>query len=89
MSTSCVNLQLCVSFQVSRSLQRLPQVWDLIMNVTARLEPYQFLHYQGLYSDLALRKLQQQLSNLAEDVESLHDEFGSGETQKLSKDVRQ
>lgn len=59
------------------------------MNVTARLEPYQFLHYQGLYSDLALRKLQQQLSNLAEDVESLHDEFGSGETQKLSKDVRQ
>ncbi|KAG7523524.1 hypothetical protein JOB18_049140 [Solea senegalensis] len=73
--------------QVNLSLQRLPQVKALIHNVSSQLEPFQYLHYQGLYSDLSLRLLGQELSQLETDVSAIHSQLNNAETQKLSKEV--
>lgn len=59
----------------------------LIQNLTARLEPYQYLNNKGLYATLALRELGQELERLETDISSIHTERQSAETQKLSKEV--
>ncbi|XP_018559185.1 olfactomedin [Lates calcarifer] len=73
--------------QVNLSNQRLPQIQALVNNVTARLEPYQYLHYQGLYTSLSLRRLGQELSQLETDVGAIHSQYNNPQTQKLSKEV--
>ncbi|GLD67121.1 olfactomedin-like protein, partial [Lates japonicus] len=72
--------------QVNLSNQRLPQIQALVNNVTARLEPYQYLHYQGLYTALSLRQLGQELSQLETDVGAIHSQYNNPQTQKLSKE---
>ncbi|XP_038560918.1 olfactomedin-like [Micropterus salmoides] len=73
--------------QVTLSSQRLPQTQALVKNMTARLEPHQYLHDQGLYSVLSLRLLGQELSQLETDVGVIHKQLNNGQTQKLSKEV--
>ncbi|XP_040893425.1 olfactomedin-like isoform X2 [Toxotes jaculatrix] len=73
--------------QVDLAKQRLPQIQALVKNMTARLEPYQYLHYQGLYTALSLRLLGQELSQLETDVSSIHSQFNNAQTQRLSKEV--
>ncbi|XP_034444728.1 olfactomedin-like [Hippoglossus hippoglossus] len=73
--------------QVGLSRQRLPQIQALFANMTARLEPYQYLHYQGLYTDLSLRLLGQELSQLETDISAIHNQLNNDQTQKLSKEV--
>ncbi|XP_053175964.1 olfactomedin-like [Scomber japonicus] len=73
--------------QVQLSNQRLPQIETVIKNVTARLEPHQYLHDQGLYTALSLRLLGQELSQLETDVSDIHSQLNNGQTQKLSKEV--
>ena len=78
-----------VSLQVGLSRQRLPQIQALFANMTARLQPYQYLHYQGLYTDLSLRLMGQELSQLETDISAIHSQLNNGQTQKLSKEVLQ
>ncbi|CAK6969195.1 olfactomedin-like [Scomber scombrus] len=73
--------------QVQLSHERLPQIEAVIKNVTARLEPHQYLHDQGLYTALSLRMLGQELSQLETDVSDIHSQLNNAQTQKLSKEV--
>ncbi|KAM7414042.1 hypothetical protein PAMA_019049 [Pampus argenteus] len=73
--------------QVQLSNHHLPQIQALIKNVTARLEPYQYLHDQGLYSALSLHLLGQELSQLETDIGDIHSQLNNVQTQKLSKEV--
>lgn len=73
--------------KVELSNQRLPQIQALIKNMTERLEPHQYLHYQGLYTDLSLHRLGQELSQLETDIGAVHSQFNNAQTQKLSKEV--
>uniref|UniRef100_A0A4W5Q9Q9 Si:ch211-194m7.4 n=1 Tax=Hucho hucho TaxID=62062 RepID=A0A4W5Q9Q9_9TELE len=58
-----------------------------IENVTARLEPYQYLNDQGLYTALHLRQLAKELRELEEDISSIHQDKPSDQTQKLTQEV--
>uniref|UniRef100_A0A3B4V9T7 Si:ch211-194m7.4 n=2 Tax=Seriola dumerili TaxID=41447 RepID=A0A3B4V9T7_SERDU len=73
--------------QVKLSSQRLPQIYALVENVTARLEPYQYLHDQGVYTALSLHLLGQELSQLETDITAIHSQLNNGQTRKLSKEV--
>uniref|UniRef100_A0A8C2XCK6 Olfactomedin 4-like 2 n=1 Tax=Cyclopterus lumpus TaxID=8103 RepID=A0A8C2XCK6_CYCLU len=65
------------SCEVELSSRRLPQVQVLIKNVTERLKPHQYLHNRGLYTDLPLRLLGQQLSQLETDIGAIHSQFNN------------
>lgn len=69
------------------SNERLPEIQATIENVTARLEPYQYLNDQGLYTALHLRQLANELRGLEEDITSIHQDKPSDQTQKLTQEV--
>ncbi|XP_042352157.1 olfactomedin-like [Plectropomus leopardus] len=73
--------------KVKLSNQRLPEIQALIKNMTERLEPHQYLHNQGLYTDLSLHLLGQELSQLETDISAIHSQFNSSQTHTLSKEV--
>lgn len=77
------------SLQVSLSTQRLPQILAMVKNITARLQPYQYLQNQGLYSALSLRQLVQELSQLRTDVGQIHSQMKNAKTQKLFEEVKE
>lgn len=76
-----------VALQVSLSSQRLPHILAMVQNITARLQPYQYLQNQGLYSALSLRQLVQELSQLRTDVGQMHSQMNNAKTQALFKEV--
>lgn len=80
---------MCVSLQVELSTQRLPEIHALIKNVTERLQPHRYLHDQGLYTDLSLSLMGQELSQLETDVGVIHSQLNNAQTKKLSAEVRQ
>ncbi|XP_077452538.1 olfactomedin-like [Stigmatopora argus] len=73
--------------QVHLSKQRLPQIYAVVDNITRRLEPYQYLHYRGVYSALSLRQLGEELSKLETNINTLSLQRTNDETTKLSKEV--
>ncbi|XP_071182263.1 olfactomedin-4-like [Salvelinus alpinus] len=73
--------------QVKLSNERLPEIQATIENVTARLEPYQYLNDQGLYTALHLRQLVKGLRELEEDISSIHQDKPSDQTQKLTQEI--
>lgn len=54
----------------------------------SRLQPYQYLQNQGLYSALSLRQLVQELSQLRTDVGQIHSQMNNAKTQKLFEEVK-
>ncbi|KAE8295818.1 Olfactomedin-4 [Larimichthys crocea] len=60
----------------------------LVNNLTARLEPHQYLNNLGLYSSLPLRELVEELSQLETNVGAIHSQLNNAQTQKLSREVR-
>ncbi|KAJ3595863.1 hypothetical protein NHX12_002275 [Muraenolepis orangiensis] len=82
--------------QMKVASEHLPQMQALLQNLTARLEPYLYLRKRGVHTALWLRKLGQELEKLEGDIDRLHGQRGSSETQalsveatKLQKDVEQ
>ncbi|XP_051239222.1 olfactomedin [Dicentrarchus labrax] len=73
--------------QVKLSSERLPQMQALVTNITAQLEPHQYLHNQGLYTALSLRHLGEELSQVETDIGAVHRQLNNGQTRKLSKEV--
>ncbi|XP_015248969.1 PREDICTED: olfactomedin-4-like [Cyprinodon variegatus] len=73
--------------QLLLSTSRIPQVQAQLANVTARLQPFQYLHRQGLYTALSLRQLGQDLTQLETDLSAIHTQLNNAQTQKLSKEV--
>ncbi|KAF7654177.1 hypothetical protein LDENG_00072930 [Lucifuga dentata] len=73
--------------QVKLSNQHLPQIQALVVNVTARLEPFQYLKHKGLYSALDLRLLGEELSQLETDISAIHMQRQNTQTQRLTKEV--
>ncbi|KAM9376145.1 olfactomedin-like [Pholidichthys leucotaenia] len=73
--------------QVEFSSQRLPNIQVQVENITARLEPFNYLHYRSLYTALSLRHLDKELSQLEIDVGVVQYQLNNTETQKLSKEV--
>ncbi|XP_059192171.1 olfactomedin-like [Centropristis striata] len=73
--------------KVALSNQHLPKIQAVIKNVTERLVPYQYLHAQGLYTELSLHVMGQELSQLETDIGDLHNRFNNAQTEKLSKEV--
>lgn len=71
------------------SSQFVPHFQDLIENLTARLEPHQYLRNRGVYTDLSLRLLGQELTQLETDVGAVHSQLNNTQTHKLSKEVKQ
>lgn len=74
--------------QVGLSSQRLPQILAVVKNITTRLQPYQYLQNQGLYSALSLRQLVQELTQLRTDVGQIHSQMNNAKTQKLFEEVK-
>lgn len=77
------------TLQVRLSNEHLPRIQATIRNLTARLEPFQYLHYKGLYTALSLRQVGQELRQLETDVASLHKQSRNAQTLKLSTEVKQ
>ncbi|XP_043980211.1 olfactomedin-4-like [Gambusia affinis] len=73
--------------QVLLSTTRLPQIQAQVENVTARLQPFQYLRHQGLYTVLSLRLLGQELSQLEIGLSEVHTQLNNTQTQKLSTEV--
>ncbi|XP_029952994.1 olfactomedin [Salarias fasciatus] len=73
--------------QLSFSTQRLPLMQDQVINMTARLEPFQYLHSRGLYTALTLRELSEELGQLETDIGVVHGQINSTQTHKLRKEV--
>ena len=71
------------------STQRLPEIHAQIKNVTERLEPHQYLHNQGLYTDLSLSLMGEEFRQLETDVGVIHSQLNNAQTKKLTKEVRQ
>lgn len=71
------------------SNERLPLFQARVFNLTARLEPFQYLHYRGLYTALSLRTLENELGQLEMDIGDVHQQLNNAQTQKLSKEVQQ
>ncbi|XP_061578335.1 olfactomedin-like [Cololabis saira] len=84
---TCEGALITLQEKVNLSSQRLPHVLAQVESVTARLQPYQYLHYQGLYSALSLRKLGQELGQLEIDIGDIHSQQNNAQTQKLTKEV--
>lgn len=78
-----------LSVQVSLSSQRLPHILALVKNLTARLQPYQYLQNQGLYSALSLRQVFQELSQLRIDAGQMHSQMNNAKTRKLFEEVKE
>ncbi|KAL3062117.1 hypothetical protein OYC64_010097 [Pagothenia borchgrevinki] len=85
--TSCEESLNSLQHQVELSNERLPQIVAVIQNVTERLEPHRYLQDQGLYTDLAVHQLGQELSRLEGDIGDIHSQLNNAQTQKLSKEV--
>lgn len=88
MSAFIVVIYIFFFLQLNLSSGRLPEIQALVKNLTARLEPYQYLHNMGLYTDLSLRQLAQKIGELEVDVSSVHRQQGSRQTGKLVDEVR-
>ncbi|XP_017289705.1 olfactomedin-4 [Kryptolebias marmoratus] len=73
--------------QVLQSSQRLPQIENQVLNMTARLEPFQYLHDRGLYTDLTLRLLGQEMSQLQTEITVIHSQLNNSQTKRLTKEV--
>ncbi|XP_037538588.1 olfactomedin [Nematolebias whitei] len=73
--------------QLTVSSQRLPEIQAQVENITARLQPFQYLHHKGLYTILSLRLLGQELSRLETDISAVHVQMNNVQTQTLSKEV--
>lgn len=74
--------------QLKLSSERIPQIQASFEKMTDRLKPYQYLHSQGIYSDLSLHLLGQQLWDLERDIDAIHSQLNNAQTQKLSKEVQ-
>lgn len=59
----------------------------LVANVTARLQPYHYLHNKGLYSTLTLRQLSTELGQLEANIGTVHSQLNNAHTQALTKEV--
>ncbi|XP_047452888.1 olfactomedin [Mugil cephalus] len=73
--------------QVKISSERLPHFETWLMNLTDRLEPFQYLHDRGLYTALSLRMLGEELGKLETDIGEVHKQLNNAQTQKLSKEM--
>ncbi|XP_032378307.1 olfactomedin-4-like [Etheostoma spectabile] len=73
--------------QVDLSNQRLPEIQAMILNVTERLKPHQYLNNQGLYTHLDLHRLGQELSQLDRDIGVIRSQSNTPQSQKLSKEA--
>ncbi|KAJ0069549.1 hypothetical protein NL108_008493, partial [Boleophthalmus pectinirostris] len=72
---------------VQLSSDRLPHIQSLLANVTARLQPHQYLQYKGLYSALGLRQLNTEINQLEVHVSAVHSQLNNEHTQALTKEV--
>ncbi|XP_068579245.1 olfactomedin-like [Cebidichthys violaceus] len=84
---SCEGSLSTLQEQVELSNRRLPQIQALIKNVMERLKPRQYLHDHGLYTDLPLDLLGQELSQLETDIVDIHGQLNNDQTTKLTKEV--
>ncbi|KAG8012900.1 Olfactomedin, partial [Nibea albiflora] len=73
--------------QVNLSSQRLPEMQALVDNLTARLEPHQYLHDRGLYTSLSLRQMVEELSELDTNVGAIHSQQNNAQTRTLTKET--
>ncbi|KAM6946026.1 olfactomedin-4-like [Aplochiton taeniatus] len=73
--------------KVRESSELLPEIYELVQNLTARLQRYQYLSDRGVYTALHLRQLAQELGALEQDIHSLHADRQSPKTQALRQEV--
>lgn len=85
---SCEGSLQTLNNQMQLSSDRLPHIQSLVANVTARLQPHQYLQYKGLYSTLNLRQLSTEITQLEGHVSAVHSELNNEHTQALTKEVR-
>ncbi|XP_033824429.1 olfactomedin-like [Periophthalmus magnuspinnatus] len=84
---SCEDSLQSLNQQVLLSSDRLPHIQSLVANVTARLQPHQYLQYKGLYSTLGLRQLSTEINQLEGHVSVVHSQLNNKHTQALTKEV--
>ncbi|KAL0968252.1 hypothetical protein UPYG_G00264330 [Umbra pygmaea] len=69
------------------SNEMMPKIEATFRNLTARLEPYQYLNNMGLYTPLNLHQLIQEVRELENDISAIHQLKPSAQTQKLFKEI--
>uniref|UniRef100_A0A8C6TGK8 Si:ch211-194m7.4 n=1 Tax=Neogobius melanostomus TaxID=47308 RepID=A0A8C6TGK8_9GOBI len=84
---SCEGTLQSLNNQMQLSSDRLPHIQSVMANVTARLQPHQYLQYKGLYSTLNLRKLSTDINQLEAHVSAVHTQLNNEHTQALTKEV--
>ncbi|XP_077374169.1 olfactomedin-like isoform X2 [Festucalex cinctus] len=84
---SCEDSLTRLQEQVHLSNQRLPEFHAVVDDITARLEPYQYLNDKGIYAALLLRQLGEELNNLEADIKTMSLQVNNAETTKISKEV--
>ncbi|KAK7892017.1 hypothetical protein WMY93_023980 [Mugilogobius chulae] len=84
---SCEDSLQSLSNQVQLSSARLPYIESVVANVTARLQPHQYLQYKGLYSGLGLRQLSAEIHQLEAHVSAVHSQLNNEHTRALTQEV--
>ncbi|XP_072291828.1 olfactomedin-like isoform X2 [Eucyclogobius newberryi] len=84
---TCEDSLQSLSQQVQLSSDRLPHIQSVVANVTARLQPYEYLQYKSLYSALGLRQLRTEINQLEVHVSTVHSQLNNQHTRKLTKEV--
>lgn len=66
----------------------MPQLLAKVANLTGRLKPFQYLNSNGLYNALQLRELSEELDELQNTIDIVHNDYPSDETIKLTREVQ-
>lgn len=86
---SCEDSLQSLNKQLHLSRDRLPQIQSMVANITARLQPHQYLQYSSLYSTLGLRQLSTEINQLEAHVGTVHSQLNNEHTRQLTKEVVQ
>ncbi|CAL1595229.1 unnamed protein product [Knipowitschia caucasica] len=73
--------------QVQLSRDRLPLFQSAVANMSARLQPFEYLQYKGLYSTLRLRQLGTDINQLEAHMSAVHSQFNNEHTRALTDEV--
>ena len=78
----------CSHRQTVMTNKVVPNMLATLENITARLQPFQYLNTHGLYNALHLRQLSEELQELQQITSAAHRDRPGAETQRLNTEVQ-
>ncbi|KAI4895827.1 hypothetical protein NFI96_026610 [Prochilodus magdalenae] len=84
----CEGLLLKLQTQTVMTNRVVPNMLATLENITARLQPFQYLNTHGLYNALHLRQLSEELQELQQITSAAHRDRPGAETQRLNTELQ-